>query len=386
MSDVQLSPQTAGLDITFADGATRHFSWRWLRDHDQSPAAFNAKTAQRQLDTFAIDPGLISTDVALDDRKLVIQWAHDVDRSTVSLDLLESVSGHAAEPDDRRPWNANSFGAAVEEADRFEGLRFEFHDLTSESAGDRATSDWLQAIHVHGFSLVSGIPPEVSATEQLVRRIAPPLDTIFGTMWTVESGSTDHADSAYSSEGLEPHTDGTYVHDAPGLQLLHFVHQAGDGGASVLVDGLSVVEQLLRDEPEAVDVLRSAIVPAHYIEPGVELRAARPALRFRQNSPGRPLDLEQLSFNNYDRSPMWLETDSMDQFYAAYGALHDRIIDPANQLEVSIQPGEAVVFDNWRVLHGRTGFTGRRVFNGAYIARDRFDSRRRVLADAGSNR
>jgi trimethyllysine dioxygenase len=34
-----------------------------------------------------------------------------------------------------------------------------------------------------------------------------------------------------------------------------------------------------------------------------------------------------------------------------------------------------VVFDNWRVLHGRKAFTGERRICGAYITRDAFRSR-----------
>jgi trimethyllysine dioxygenase len=34
-----------------------------------------------------------------------------------------------------------------------------------------------------------------------------------------------------------------------------------------------------------------------------------------------------------------------------------------------------VVFDNWRVLHGRSGFSGQRTMCGAYISRDAFRSK-----------
>lgn len=380
VSDPELTPTPLGLDISFAGGPTRHFSWRWLRDHDQSPAAYDAETAQRRVDTFAIDAGISSTNVAINGTDLVICWRDQDATSLIDLEFLSSLSQNESDAASSRAWSASSFRAVNGVDNDLTNCTFDFADLTDETASDNHVAGWLDAIREQGFALVSGIPNEIAETERLVRRIAPPLETIFGQMWTVESGSTDHADSAYSNDGLEPHTDGTYVHDAPGLQLLHFVHQAGDGGASVLVDGVNVVQQLQRDNPDAVAILRTTPVPAHYIEPGVELRATRPALRFAASVAGRPDQLLQLSFNNYDRSPMWLEPEAMDAFYAAYSALHDRIIDPANQLTVAVQPGQALVFDNWRVLHGRTGFTGRRVFNGAYIARDRFDSKRRVTA------
>jgi trimethyllysine dioxygenase len=38
-----------------------------------------------------------------------------------------------------------------------------------------------------------------------------------------------------------------------------------------------------------------------------------------------------------------------------------------------------MLFDNWRVLHGRAAYTGHRHLCGAYVNREDFESRRRVL-------
>ncbi len=372
VDQLELTTSSAGLTVAFPSGTERLFTWHWLRDHDQSPAAFDATTKQRRVDTFEICEHLQPVDVSMRPGVVVITWGDGSPATEIDEGLLAKVAGTTDIGDDRIRWDASA-------PDPRTTVTFTFERLVAEGS-DSDVAVWLANIRRHGFALVTGIPDDLAETERLVRRIAPPQETIFGRMWTVESGSVDHADSAYSSESLEPHTDGTYVHDAPGLQLLHFVQQAGEGGASILVDGLTVVDQLLRDDPAAVEVLRTTTVPAHYLEPGVELRAARPALRFDEPPMGDSPSLLQISFNNYDRSPMWLEPAAMTRFYAAYSALHDRIVDPANQLQIVLQPGEAVVFDNWRVLHGRTGFTGQRTFNGAYVARDLADSRRRVLA------
>lgn len=40
--------------------------------------------------------------------------------------------------------------------------------------------------------------------------------------------------------------------------------------------------------------------------------------------------------------------------------------------------GRVVFFDNWRVLHGRAEFTGKRVFGGAYMSRRDFMSAART--------
>ena len=73
-----------------------------------------------------------------------------------------------------------------------------------------------------------------------------------------------------------------------------------------------------------------------------------------------------MSFNNYDRAPFWLPEPQMSAFYEAYAALHELIIDESRWLEIRLEPGDALIFDNWRVLHGRRAYTGRRVFHGCY--------------------
>jgi len=44
-----------------------------------------------------------------------------------------------------------------------------------------------------------------------------------------------------------------------------------------------------------------------------------------------------------------------------------------------LTPGDVLVTNNWRVLHGRTEFTGDRRLSGAYIRMQDFISKTRVL-------
>ena len=46
-----------------------------------------------------------------------------------------------------------------------------------------------------------------------------------------------------------------------------------------------------------------------------------------------------------------------------------------------LQPGEALLFDNWRVLHGRAAYTGLRRMCGGYLNREDIESRLRQLSD-----
>ena len=90
-----------------------------------------------------------------------------------------------------------------------------------------------------------------------------------------------------------------------------------------------------------------------------------------------------MSFNNADRAPFSLPIDEMRTFYAALRAFERRVNDERLQWRRVNRPGDAMVFDNWRVLHGRLGYTGHRHLCGCYINREDFESRLRVSQAAG---
>jgi gamma-butyrobetaine dioxygenase len=62
--------------------------------------------------------------------------------------------------------------------------------------------------------------------------------------------------------------------------------------------------------------------------------------------------------------------------------LAELLVDPRFEVRFALQPGEVEVFDNARVLHGRTGFDpqeGDRHLQGCYIDGDAPRSRYRML-------
>ena len=246
------------------------------------------------------------------------------------------------------------------------------HDEVLESkAGLQAC---LERVHALGFAVVEGVPTDDAAIERFLTRIAYVRHTIFGGLWTLSAEIQDHDDTAYSRQYLEPHTDGTYSHDAPGLQSFVCREFDGKGGESILVDGFALAEEMRRDAPDHFETLNSVSVPGRYIEPGVHLRAERPAFLTRADG-----SLRQISFNNYDRAPFNLPPARMTAFYEAYRDFHTRITDRANWLTIPLRPGMALVFDNWRLLHGRMGYSGKRVFCGCYHNHEDFESALRTV-------
>ena len=371
---VSANATTEGLVVEFSnDAGEQHYPWFWVRDHGIDAPSLDQGTNQRMVDTFSLSPELSCKSLELDLSQQVIHFIWDDDTtSSISAYLLASVKGFTPEHHTLVPatplvlWDKDTPLKTIP--------RVQFDDVMSSDKGLLA---WLQNIHIYGFSLVDGVPPTEEGTEQLALRLGPAQETIFGGMWPLSSELTDHGDTAYSNSYLEPHTDSTYYHDAPGLQMFNCLDIDCKGGESIQLDGFAIAEKIKREDPEAYKTLTEVLVPGHYIEEGVHLRAERPPIRL--DSKG---NVVQISFNNYDRAPMLLNDEERKRFYHAYGLFHSHVIDQDNWLTIEMKKGTTLIFDNWRNMHGRMGYSGKRYFYGCYHSKAVFESKLRVLQSA----
>jgi trimethyllysine dioxygenase len=88
----------------------------------------------------------------------------------------------------------------------------------------------------------------------------------------------------------------------------------------------------------------------------------------------------QIRWNNYDRAPKgdW-GAKQQRAWYKAAALFNEILHEDKRQIWRQLEPGTALIFDNWRMLHGRSEFTGKRRMCGGYVNNDDFVSRFRLL-------
>ena len=92
--------------------------------------------------------------------------------------------------------------------------------------------------------------------------------------------------------------------------------------------------------------------------------------------------LQSIRYNPYDRGPVppaILPQEQLAAFYSALEQLSQLIEAPANEYWTKLDPGTVLFVDNWRVMHGRASFTGKRTIIGCYLPRDDWLSKARQL-------
>ncbi len=349
-----------GLKIVFENDIKDCFPFLWLRDNAQDDSSWDHRSNQRKLYTADIDPD-ISIDIAkvIDGgKKIIVSWPDISSPIEYCSEFLSkfTLKDNNNISNSRMPWEKNTIIK--------ENLFVDYNSVFEKNG----LSKLLKKIIKQGFAIVSNCPKNIDAVEKITKKIGYVRNSIFGGLWSFESNDS-MADSAYTQEELRPHTDGTYCHDAPGLQLLLCCDYDATGGESIMVDGFKIAEILKNTDKEIYNILTEIEIPGNYIGDGVHLEARRPV--FKLTLDGK---ISQVSFNNYDRGVFRLKNDKGKQLYKAIRNFDQLANNERLQWRKVLKPGEMLIFDNWRVMHGRGEFKGKRKMSGCYINREDFES------------
>jgi gamma-butyrobetaine dioxygenase len=241
----------------------------------------------------------------------------------------------------------------------------------------------LSAVLTHGVVVLHDVPCAPGAVLAVARSLGYVRETNYGRLFDVRAEPAA-ANLAFTRLPIAPHTDNPYRDPVPTIQLLHCLHAAaGGGGDSTFTDGFRAAAVLRGRDPAAFTCLTTTPATFAYSDAATVLRATGPMIGLDPR--GR---IRQIRLNGRSLAPVRLPAAQARAFYAAYRAFAELAADPEALVTTTLAPGDCVIFDNTRILHGRTAFadgggsagTVRRHLQGCYADLDGLASTVAVLA------
>jgi len=356
---VAVSPEL--LTIEWADGGASEFTSLWLRDN--RPADRDSHSGQRLTDVADLPERPRMRSAFAENGAVRIEW-EDEPRAAASFELAW-LADHAFERASRQPqlqvrrWLE---GASLEARHHLA-----FIGLHEMRADPRARLGWLTRLLQDGMAFMTGLPDTEGTILETVPLIGRVLETNYGLTFDVRSVPQPE-NLAYSDLGLGLHTDNPYREPVPGFQALHALIPSSEGGESLFADGFALAEHLRATAPEVFARLTATPVPFHYRSQDADLYAERPLLQLSARG-----EVTAVHYNSRSIAPLRLPARETALYYDAYRRFAQLLRDARFQLRMRLEAGMLVVFDNQRVLHGRSAFSSARYprhLRGCYLSRD----------------
>ncbi|XP_061466580.1 gamma-butyrobetaine dioxygenase isoform X2 [Rhineura floridana] len=363
--------------VHWEDGSESLYPSVWLRDNCQCPNCFlhSAKARKLLLENLDVNIGVKDVTLTQREKKVHIIWPDDHTSEFEAQWLKKRCFSEQAR-------------ARIQEELFFSECQYWGYDLQLPTmafeevlCSDESAYKWLVTLKRMGIVLLTGAANRQGELLKLGQRIGFLRLTFYGPTWQVQD-KVDANNVAYTTEKLSFHTDYPALQFPPGIQLLHCIKQTPSGGESEVVDGFHVANKLKEKNPQAFQILTSTYVD--FTDIGVDY------CDFSVQSKQKIIDVDEkgqvvrINFNNATRDTIFnISPEKIKPFYTALKEYVNLLNSTDNKYTYKMKPGEIVVFDNWRLLHGRQSYQAgtelSRHLEGAYADWDVVMSRLRIL-------
>ena len=361
----------SALMLKWTDGDRVELASVWLRDNlpeDRDPG-----NDQRLIDVADLPVTPRIRHAALQGAAVRVEWEHEAGSASFDVDWLAAqtaaIAGARTRPQPRLWLDGGQLDATRD---------FAWATLAAAREDRGVNGSWLMRLVTDGLAFLTDVPSAAGAILAAMPLVGQVAETNYGLLFDVRA-VPDPENLAYSDQGLGLHTDNPYREPVPGFQALHALVTAPDGGESLFADGFAVAEQLRQQDPAAFEVLTQTPVPFAYHSRNAALNAERPLIQLSCRG-----EVVAVHYNNRSIQPLPFAAESAERYYRAYRRFALLLREARFMLRFMMRSGDLVVFDNQRILHGRTGFASARHprhLQGCYLTRDSVFSRAALLGE-----
>ena len=342
MSTVALHPESLGVTVS---GRTHEFHYLWLRHHCDSSR--HPQTGERTLDPAEIDPEIRPSSAEIVGRNgsevLEVRWPEGL----VSRFSVSELADRAY---------ATDLGAV---------------DIPETDVGRLTWSDSFDAagilsrVRASGAVVVRGWGEDTEALiAQFEAQNLKVRETHFGRIEDLRTDNTTNKNTdqlGYTNSGVDLHTDQPYLEEPPEFQLLQSIRTADAGGESLLANGRALVDYVKATSRQDYELLVSTPVVFHRQQKSFDKRLEVPLIV--EEADGRV----KIRLSYFTLAPFRYSFELTRDWYRAYRRLTSLARSRFFLYDFLLRPGDFVLYDNLRMLHGRTAFRGPRWVRGVYF-------------------
>ncbi|MCC3306304.1 TauD/TfdA family dioxygenase [Sneathiella sp. HT1-7] len=364
IQNVELAGEGDYIILHREGGGAIRFHALWLRDNALDVRTRSPQNGQRliMIDDIPLNTKITAATLDAPDR-LTVEFQPEERSVSYSLRWLQEHSYDIA-----REHSVGWLDSSVEIWDKALTNRVPTADFETVKRDKEALAIWLGDIRRFGFAKMTGGPIKSGALLGVAALFGFVRETNYGKWFEVRAEVTP-TNLAFTSAGLQAHTDNPYRDPVPTMQILYALENSATGGDSLVVDGFKAAKCLQERNPEHFEILARYNARYEYAgQSGVCLQARKPMIELEPDG-----ELVGVRFNNRSIAPVTdVPFDKMPDYYVAYRALSEIINDPAMAVSFRLEPGDCFIVDNTRVLHARNAYSGHgtRWLQGCYPDKD----------------
>ena len=336
-------------------GAKKEIHPFWLRERVNSENFLDQKTQQRLFDPTMLKNSSEISKVNISDKFLEVSFKDGAYAKLVIENILKEFEK------DNELYFINKISW---KSDFQNNNIYKFNENFFE---EKIMYESLLDFYKYGFVIFENVPTKDNFIVNFANSIGSIRRTNFGEFFNVKSKQNPN-DLAYTSLPLAPHTDNPYRKPVPCIQLLHCIENEVGGGLSTLVDGVAVTEELKKEHPSFFQILTEIKVRFQFIDDNVVLEDWAEMIQLDENK-----RLKQVRFSpRLDFVPL-MDKEKLELYYAARNKISEMYNSEKFRIEFKLKPGDLLMMDNYRLLHGRTEYNaneGNRFLQGCYIDYD----------------
>ena len=336
-------------------GAKKEIHPFWLRERVNSENFLDQKTQQRLFDPTMLKSSSEISKVNISDKFLEVSFKDGAYAKLVIKNILKEF-----EKD-----NELYFINKISWKSDFQNNNI--YKFNENFFDEKIMYESLLDFYKYGFVIFENVPTQDNFIVNFANSIGSIRRTNFGEFFNVKSKPNPN-DLAYTSLPLAPHTDNPYRKPVPCIQLLHCIENEVGGGLSTLVDGLAVTEELKKEHTSFFQILTEIKVRFQFVDDNVVLEDWAEMIQLDENK-----RLKQVRFSpRLDFVPL-MDKEKLELYYAARNKISEMYNSEKFRIEFKLKPGDLLMMDNYRLLHGRTEYNaneGNRFLQGCYIDYD----------------